>query len=59
MLADYDDKICFEDRAEFHPSWPYSFVFEIRAQVKLETNLKGKYDQLHLYCIQCTIVDFF
>ena len=26
MLAEYDEKICFEDRAEFHPSWPYSFM---------------------------------
>ena len=25
ILAEYDEKICFEDRAEFHPSWPYSF----------------------------------
>ena len=21
----YDEQICFEDRAGFHPSWPYSF----------------------------------
>jgi hypothetical protein len=27
ILAEYDEKICFEDRAEFHPSWPYSFAF--------------------------------
>ena len=26
MLVEYDEQICFEDRAEFHPSWPYSFV---------------------------------
>ena len=25
ILAEYDEQICFEDRAEFHPSWPYSF----------------------------------
>ena len=22
ILAEYDEKICFDDRAEFHPSWP-------------------------------------
>jgi hypothetical protein len=27
ILAEYDENICFEDRAEFHPSWPYSFAF--------------------------------
>ena len=25
ILAEYDEKICFEDRAEFQPLWPYSF----------------------------------
>jgi len=39
MLAEYDEKICFEDRAEFHPSWPYSFItlsvyFDIQREVK-------------------------
>ena len=29
ILAEYNEKICFENRAEFHPLWPYSFVFEI------------------------------
>ena len=28
ILAEYDEKICFEDRAEFHPSWPYSFLIK-------------------------------
>jgi hypothetical protein len=25
ILAEYDENICFEDRAELPPLWPYSF----------------------------------